>query len=304
MFVGFLRKFMYFIKWGIQCKLLGKKIPLTCSLIITDKCNLDCKHCIVANLGYKNLSFEKLKNDVTELYNTGCRILVITGGEPFMWKNNGSNLDDVVKFAKDLGFFRTVVCTNGTFKLESESDYLWVSLDGFPEEHERLRNPGSFYKVLKNIYNSQHKNIYINFTINSLNLKNLENSAAKILNFKNVKGILFHLYTPYLGLKNSELRLSEAEKELAIQKIMKVKKKYPIKVSNTFDAIKALKRDNWERPIWASIVINQGEKSICCCRTGIYDSEVCDNCGCTPAVETWVLERIKPLAVLENLKFL
>ncbi len=302
--LNFIEKFGYYIRWAIKCIIFKEKIPLTCSIIITDKCNLNCKHCIVSNLGYKDMSFEEVKRDVQTLYNKGCRILVITGGEPFLWEDKMRNLDDVIEYAKKLGFFRTVVCTNGTIGLESESDYLWVSLDGLPEEHARLRGCAVYRKIIKNILQSNHKKIYINFTISKLNLSNFNKSTRKILRFKKIKGILFHIYTPYVGLKDENLRLSPDERNIAINKILKIKRKYPLRITNTFAGIKVLKRDNWERPTWASMVVNQGQLSICCCRRGIADEEVCKECGCTPAVETWVLQKIKPTAIIENLRFL
>jgi MoaA/NifB/PqqE/SkfB family radical SAM enzyme len=231
-------------------------------------------------------------------------MLVVTGGEPFLWKDGSRNLDDIINFAKSIGFFRTVVCTNGTIKLESCSDYLWVSLDGNRDEHNRLRNGDVYDKVVSNIINSNHNKIYINFTISSINVHNFENSALEILEFRRIKGVMFHLYTPYLGLEGNILQLSDEQRKVAIKKMLTIKKKNPLKISNTFSGIKALNANNWERPIWGSIVINREEISECCCRSGIYDEKVCKKCGCTPAVETWVLQKMKPVAIIENLRFL
>ncbi len=300
--MNIITKFNYYIRWFFKCKILKKKIPLTSSIIITDKCNLKCKHCSVAHLGYKPMSFREVTSDINDLYNTGSRVLVITGGEPFMWKDKDYNLEDVIIFAKELGFFRIVVCTNGTFKLESCADYLWVSLDGFPEEHKAIR--GNIYtKVVKNILSSNHKGIYINFTISKINYNDFDKSAIKILTYKNIRGILFHIFTPYIGA-DTTLLLSMGEKINVLNMLYKLKKKHPYKISNTFDGLKAMRYDTWKRPVWGSITINQGEKSICCCRKDIYDKEVCNQCGCTPAVETWVLQQVKPLTIIENLKFL
>ncbi len=302
--INLIKKFYYYIRWGIGCKFLGEKIPLTCSIILTDRCNLDCKHCVVEGLGYEDLSFEEVKRDVRKLYDTGCKMLVVTGGEPFLWKDGTCTLNDVILFAKDIGFFQTVVCTNGTFKLESDSDYLWVSLDGDKWQHNRLRNGDVYDKVVRNIAKSNHNKIYINFTINRINLRDFEKSALKIMKFKKMKGLMFHLCTPYVGLEESTLQLSDKEKDLAIKKILAIKKRHPVGVSNTFSGIKALENNKWERPIWGSIVVNSGEISGCCCRKDIYNEKVCENCGCTPAVETWVLQRMKPFAIIENLRFL
>ncbi len=299
-----INKIIYYIFYGFRCKILKRKIPITSTLIITDKCNLKCKHCIVSNLGYKDLSFDDIKRDLKMLYDSGSRMLVITGGEPFLWKDNLYNLNDVIDYAKNIGFFRVVVCTNGTFPLVSNADYLWVSLDGFPEENDEMRNSKIFKIILDNIMKSEHKKIFINYTITSKNLKSIEEFTGFILKFKNVKGILFHLFTPYIGLENSDLRLSKEEKIIAIQKMRRLKKRFPLKISNTFEGIITLKKGNWERPVWGGIVVNNGRLSPCCCREGIYNEEVCKECGCTPAVETYVLQEFKINAILEYLRFL
>lgn len=298
----FISKILFYISWLVKFKLLNKKIPLNSSIILTDKCNLQCKHCTVSNLGYTDTRFTEIKKDIDRLYSMGSRMLVITGGEPFLWQDNNYVLDDVVEYAKRIGFYRIVICTNGTFELKSKADYLWVSLDGFPQEHDRLR--GNIYNtVIQNISDSNHKKIYINFTIHKDNFLDFDVSTEQILTIKKVRGILFHIFTPYLNSDKS-LVLTDTEKQLVINKLFSVKKNHPIKVSNTYDGIKALKENIWERPLWGSITINQGEPSLCCCRKGIYNDRVCSQCGCSPAAETWVLQQLKPLAIIENLRFL
>lgn len=86
--------------------------------------------------------------------------------------------------------------------------------------------------------------------------------------------------------------------------MQKIKLRHPLKASNPFDGLKALYKNDWERPVWSSMVINQSAVSPCCCRSGIYDQSVCAQCGCSPAVETLVLQQLKPLAIIENLRFL
>jgi MoaA/NifB/PqqE/SkfB family radical SAM enzyme len=280
-----------------------EKIPLNSSIILTDECNLDCKHCIVSNLGYAPRSLCEVEKDIRVLYETGARVLVITGGEPFIWQDqDGNTVEDVVVTAKSMGFFRVVICTNGTHSLESSADYLWVSLDGSEDEHNFIRS-SIYSRVVENIINSSHKGIHVNFTISSNNAGSFPVAAEKILATPNVKGILFHLYTKYLGGSES-LVLEGEERQEAMRKLLRFKIRHPLAVFNTFSGIEALIKDNWERNTYASVTINRGVLSECCCRTGIYDVEVCRKCGCTPAVETWVLQALKPSAILENLRYL
>jgi len=296
-------KYLYYLKWGFRTLVQKEKIPLNSSLILTDECNLDCRHCIVSNLGYPRQSLDEVEQDIRVLYETGARVLVITGGEPFVWKDQeGNTVEDVVSTAKKMGFFRVVVCTNGTHSLESSADYLWVSLDGTEDRHNFIR--GSIYsQVVENITRSGHKGIHVNFTISSNNLETFPAAAESILAIKNVKGILFHLYTKYLGGDES-LVLDEEERQQAIRKLRNCKIRHPVAVFNTFSGIAALRKDDWKRNTYASVTINRGVLSECCCRIGIYDEEVCRKCGCTPAVETWVLQTFKPFAIIENLRYI
>ncbi|MDD4182904.1 MAG: hypothetical protein PHT53_03685, partial [Candidatus Omnitrophica bacterium] len=222
--------------------------------------------------------------------------------EPFFWKDGEYNLDDIIEFSEKLGFFRVVVCTNGTFPLQSKASYLWVSLDGQPAQHNTIR--GRIYDdVLNNLNNSNHRGIYVNFTVSAVNAWNFEQAAAQIFDIKNVRGIFFHLFTPYLG-SNKAMILDEKTKRSVIDKLIRIKRRHPFRVVNTFDGLKYLKRDKWRRPVWSSITINQGQLGLCCCRKGIYDETVCKECGCSPAVESFVLQEAKPAAIIENLRFL
>jgi MoaA/NifB/PqqE/SkfB family radical SAM enzyme len=298
------KKIIYYLIWMLKRMMYRGKTPLSASIIITDKCNLTCKHCNVANLGYPGLSYQEISDELRTLLSTGARILVITGGEPFMWEDGCYGLEDVITFAHTLGFYRIVVCTNGTFQLCSSADYLWVSIDGEPHDHDDIRGKDMYERIINNINNSTHRRIYVNYTVSKRNLSHIESASAEILNIPNVRGILFHLFTPYVGLASSDLRLEPHEKRLALSTINRIKWRNPIKISNTFVGLKILAVDRWIRPTWGSVVINQGDLTTCCCRRSIYDDEVCQQCGCTPAVETWVLQKMKPTAIIENLRFL
>ena len=303
--MNYVDKLSYYFRWAFECRMMRRRLPLSGSIILTDKCNLECKHCIVSNLGYRALTLREVQRDLKTLYRRGARVLVITGGEPFLWRDDiGHKLWDVVAYAKQIGFFRTVVCTNGTIGLNSQADYLWVSIDGVPTDHDTLRKEGSFNTIIKNIMRSKHRRIYVNYTISRVNLLDLEEAVANIFRYNGIRGIFFHLFTPYVGLDDNDLTLTPADRKKAIEKIRALKKKNPMRVLNTFAGLKALYNDNWQRPTWASVVINDGELTECCCRKAIRNPRVCTNCGCTPAVETWVLQEMKPSAIIENLRFL
>lgn len=299
-----IHKILFYIYWIIQCKVLQKRIPLTSSLILNDTCNLACKHCVVANLGYPHLNFDDVRMQIDTLYKLGARMLVITGGEPLLWKDGDYIVEHAIEYAQEKGFFRVAVCTNGTLELHSRADFLWVSLDGFSREHGELRGDGVYQRVIDNIVTSLHKNIYINFAISKINKDNFEAAIQEILGYHQIKGVLVQLITPYLGLEDSDILLTHDERKAVLQRLLRLKRAYPLKILNTFAGIKNWLTDDWKRPIWSSVVINQHRLNSCCCRKEIYNSEACKLCGCTAAVETWVLQQLKPSAILENFRFL
>jgi len=294
---------LYYLNWIFETRINKNRIPLNSSIILTDECNLHCRHCTVAHLGYPKQNFSSVTEDIDNLYNLGSRMLVITGGEPFLWRDDsGKNVEDVVRYARSMGFFRVVICTNGTLPLQSGADFLWVSLDGFQEEHESLR--GSIYgKVVANIARSHHRGIFINFTISNGNERHFEKSAEKILSLPNVRGILFHLYTKYIG-GNDSLSLQDSTRANILRRLAAFKKRHPLRTFNTFAGLHAMIKNNWQRGTWASVTINQGQLTECCCRSGISNDSVCHECGCSPAVETWVLASLKFSAFIENLRYL
>ena len=297
-----IRKAGHFGAWAVRCRLLGQRRPLTSSLIISDKCTLRCKHCTVTDLGYPDLTLAELCHDIDTLYGHGSRVLIITGGEPFLWRHERHGLDDVVAHARRRGFFRVVVCTNGTLPLESSADYLWVSLDGSPHVHDGVRGEG-FERVWRNIQRSAHPRIYVNYTASRLNAHSLEQAFDHMAASPAIRGVMFHLFTPVVG-SDRGLALRGEQRRAMVRRLLRLKRRHPLQVTNTYDGLRALRDDTWRRPVWSAVVINQGQLTSCCCRDGIFDAQTCALCSCTPAMETWVLQRLRPLALLENLRFL
>ena len=271
------RKLLFYASWVARCKLLGQRIPLTSSLIISDRCTLQCKHCTVTNLGYPHLGLGELRRDLDTLYAAGARVLIVTGGEPFLWRDGAADLEQVVRHARRRGFFRVVICTNGTLALESSADYLWVSLDGEPRVHDGIRGE-VFQRVWRNIRHSSHPRIYVNYTASRLNHHNLEQAFERMLRCPQIRGVMFHLFTPVMG--SDDLALEGRQRREVVGRLLRLKRRHPLAVTNTFDGLAALRDNNWQRPVWSASVINQGDVTPCCCRRGIYNEQTCRLCGC------------------------
>ncbi len=146
--------------------------------IITDYCNLFCKHCC-----YSAKFLKEEKNDyvITKELEILDRIislkpetLTITGGEPLTIKN----FDEVLEKVKNSGISQRILQTNGTLITEQNIDALVdcfnsfdISLDGStPQETALLRGEGTYEKVIHAIEllkQKQVKSISISCAMNT-----------------------------------------------------------------------------------------------------------------------------------------
>ena len=142
----------------IKLKLTNSRAPLMANLIITNRCNLECFYCYVdvfnpdrqhLNLQEKRvITGENLIELVDTLYDRGCRLIVLLGGEPLMFKEIGG----VIRHIKS----KKMVCeiiTNGYLVdryLDDLAlcDSVCVSLDGEKEGNDLNRGRGSFQKAV------------------------------------------------------------------------------------------------------------------------------------------------------------
>ena len=165
--------FFYFTRFGIKTILFKKKNPILGTIIITDRCNLKCKHCSVNNITAIMHPYEHVKKEMVQLYEMGIRILFFCGGETFLWKDKDKTLRDLVIEAKQMGFLVVNVVTNGTFKLDlPEADLIMLSLDGDKKAHNEIR--GDTYDIImENIENATSDNICLYMAINQINKKKM-----------------------------------------------------------------------------------------------------------------------------------
>ena len=139
--------FSYLARFGIRSILLRKKEPILGTIILTDKCNLHCKHCSVNNITAVVHPYQQIRSDMCQLYEMGIRILFFCGGETFLWRDSGKTLRDLVIEAKQIGFLIVNIVTNGTFPLDlPEADLILLSLDGDRERHNAIR--GDTYDLI------------------------------------------------------------------------------------------------------------------------------------------------------------
>ncbi len=244
------------------------------SIILTDKCNLSCAHCAVNNLTSMIYPYTQIKFDMQKLYDEGVRILLLYGGEPFLWRDGDLTLKDLVAQARKMGFVLVNVVTNGTFPLDlPDADLILVSLDGNKEHHNEIRG-NTYDTILKNIDNATANNICLYMAINQINKSDIEEVSLCAKNTKNVKAVSFNFHTPYPGTEH--LTLSQAEKQNCCDKIEQlVKEGYP--VLNLVSAFPYIVNNSFKTPCYQCVLIENGKQWVCgrCIET----EGLCAECG-------------------------
>ena len=284
------KKYRYLISYYIK-SLLGNKQPLLGGIKLTHKCNLSCLHCPFWKRNKESLSYNKAIHSLNDLYNSGVRILIIEGGEPFIWKDENYDLTDIVDYAKNL-FFSVGVTTNGTFPIDVNSDIVWVSIDGLKKTHDKIRGK-CFDKIIKNIKNSPHPKIYGHITINSINWQEIPKLIAFLSQV--VKGITIQFHYPYN--KKDSLFLPFEKREQVLDNLISLKKEgYP--VSDSYACLNALKRNQWKCRPWMIASIDPDGKMTQGCYLQGRGEISCSKCGFAAHTElslayNGVLEAIK-----------
>lgn len=163
---------------------------------ITFSCNMFCKHCLVnapyTSLKYPEaLSIEDLGRALKDAVDLGLQRLVITGGEPLLYKDK---LLSILYLAKNYGIPSVSIETNGFLlnkeyvsKLSEFKDFLLIGLSlDFPDEKrfdEFRGRRGAFRKVIESARLLKESGIKVGIVMSAYkdNLNDIEAVAKLVL---------------------------------------------------------------------------------------------------------------------------
>lgn len=289
--------FMRFAAFGMKTILFRKKQPILGTVIITDKCNLKCKHCSVNNITAIVHPYEKVKGEMRQLYDMGVRILFFCGGETFLWKDGDKTLRDLVVEAKQMGFLIVNVVTNGTFPIDlPEADLILLSVDGDREKHNAIRGE-TYDLIMKNIENATADNICFYMAINQINKNTIRDVCEKARDMKNVRAVSFNFHTPYPDTR--ELALTKEDKAECCKVITQMMKE-GAPVFNLKSAFPYLIENSFPTPCHQCVVIEDGKVSVC--GRCIEVEGLCKECGYFFVAEYTLLFRGNIKVIFEMLK--
>ena len=288
--------FLHFAAFGVQTILFKKKKPILGTVIVTDKCNLHCKHCSVNNITALLHPYRQIRQEMQQLYAMGVRILFFCGGETFLWQDGERTLRDLVVEAKRMGFLIVNVVKNGTFPLDlPEADLILLSLDGDPQHHNAIRGD-TYDTIMENIRNATVDNICLYMAINQINKDSVRDVCLTARDTKNIRAVSFNFHTPYPDTK--ELALCKEEKAACCAVITQMRNA-GAPVFNLKSAFPYLIENSFPTPCHQCVVMEAGKLSTC--GRCIDVPGLCEQCGYFFVAEYTLLFRGNPKILFEML---
>jgi MoaA/NifB/PqqE/SkfB family radical SAM enzyme len=234
----------YLVRHWTRYRLTGEQRPLLAGLKLTHRCNLRCRTCPFWRRPRPHLPFDAVQTALDELHEAGCRILLLEGGEPFLWRDGERRLEDVIAAARGRGFARVGVTTNGTLPIETAADIVWVSFDGMKEAHEANRGP-IWDRVLANVAASRHPRIFAQVTITRENWRDVPDLVRFLAG--RVRGVTIQFFYPYA--ESDDLWLPWPERRQVLQQLAALKRAgYP--VTDSHRVLGALQDNRWRCHDW------------------------------------------------------
>lgn len=177
--------------------------PKTAYLYPTLSCNLRCKMCYSGSYvgespeGNNEMSLEKYREIISQLYEAGVRNFDISGGEPLIRRD----IKDIVEHIKSYSDTMIYMVSNGTLikkqidKVKSfyhKVDRVYISIDSpYSEVHNEIRNsPNALEEAITGIETLRKegfKNIGINFVMMNEN----QSQVIPLLDFAIEHGIKY-----------------------------------------------------------------------------------------------------------------
>lgn len=292
-----LSAFIHFAAFGLKTILFKQRKPILGTVIVTDQCNLKCRHCSVNNITAVIHPYRQIRDEMQQLYDMGVRILFFCGGETFLWRDGERTLRDLVVEAKEMGFLIVNVVTNGTFPIHlPEADLILLSLDGDRDRHNAIRGD-TYDTIMENVKNAVSDNICFYMAINQINKDAVRDVCIAARDTKNVRAVSFNFHTPYPDTK--ELALSKEEKTKCCEIIAEMMSE-GVPVFNLKSAFPYLIDNSFPTPCYQCVVMENGKLSVC--GRCIGAPGLCNECGYFFVAEYTLLFRGNVKIILEMLK--
>jgi Fe-coproporphyrin III synthase len=224
--------------------------------------------------------------------------VVFEGGEPLLWRDGGFGVRELMEYACKR-FMRVAVTTNGTFSLDLPAHVVWVSIDGLPETHDRLRS-NSYARIRENLLQTRHRKIFVHYTVNRENRGELKALLDLLREIPAVRGLTLQFFYPYDQGEDS-LALTHAQRREVVETAIGLKRRgYPI--LNSTGVLRAMIGNTWT--CLDTILINVDPDGTITqgCYAKSRGEVRCASCGFTPVAEAAGALRLNPGSIITGWK--
>jgi Fe-coproporphyrin III synthase len=291
-----LRALRFYVPYAFRFMVLRRPEPLIYGMVVTDRCNLGCRGCTVANTGRPSMRWDRLVEAMQGAYRRGFRELYFSGGEHLLWRDGDRTLEDAIAQARRIGFFHVHVYTNGTRGVPATADTVWVSMDGLPGTFD-LRRGDHFDQVAHAVRDSGHPRVAVIYVIDRYTAVGVEPFLRWVRDTRfPVIGVMFYFHTPYYGY--DDLYLDATEKAPLIDRLLRAIDS-GLPVLNSKAGLRALRSGRWPRRLPVASVRDVDGEFVCCRAS----DDVCKDCGYAACTELTELQRLRPSAVRAMLEY-
>lgn len=147
-------------------------------LLVTDRCNMNCKFCSInasdTKINENEFSYKMLQNQIETIKIINPKKVVISGGEPFVRED----IFEIIKLlSQTVGREKLMIETNGLLLTETTIDKIapYVSTLEFSIENiiENAKLQNKFQRILNKLY-EENISTNLSFVVSSLNMCMLE----------------------------------------------------------------------------------------------------------------------------------
>lgn len=293
-----IKQLFYLPWWFAQARFFGRKRPLQTVLFISDRCNLQCKHCSVYQQeNQHNMTYDEVRQHLEYSYKLGSRFVDFEGGEVMIWRDGKRRINDLINLAKEIGFFSATITTNAQLPFAGcNADSIWVSLDGIGPYHEAVRGKGTFTRLEKNIASCEHKHLSVNMVVNTLNYESVDETIEYARQNPAIEMISINFHTPFP--ETEYLMIDPKLRNEIIDRVIDYKKRgYPI--MNSFSGLKKMKNMNFKKRCWVTNFVYPDGSHGNCIGEG---TAICNDCGFCMAGEMASVFNFCPDTIFAGLK--
>lgn len=216
--------------------------PKRVDLILTERCNLECKHCFQRSTPRFQSYFpslDKLKMLCDELEIMDIKNLKISGGEPLLYPEIGAFFE----YLSNKKYQKTILTNALLFTdklveiIKNQKDFRFgISLDGSSmETHEFLRGKHTFERTINNLIKLRDNdiNFSITMTVHKKNIHEIEDFVSFVFEILEARIVNINaLEAVGRGQDNFNIATSIEEQKILIDKLKRISLKYPQKVIN------------------------------------------------------------------------